>query len=128
MDSNKHRWIYCIVFAVLILAAGCSTTEEVVAYNINGTWNIALTNTADETEVWQITFTGGDTGGTATDTYPIGGGIGNYTRTVNQINMTMTYMGGAITVTYNGSITRANYMNGSWVSSGGPSGTWLATR
>jgi hypothetical protein len=128
MGSNKNRWIGIIIFSVLILTVGCSTSEEVVTYNINGTWNIALTNTADETMIWQITFTGGETNGTATDTYPLGGGTGIYTITGSSITLTMNYPMGPVTVTYNGSISSNNYMSGNWSSSGGPSGTWLATR
>ena len=114
-----------LVFATF-LTVGCSTTEEVVAFNINGTWNLAVTEGI--TEIWTITFTGGDTGGTVTDTWPGGGGIGTYTRTVNQITITMTYGGGWLTVTYTGNITSTNHMSGTHTTTIPTNGTWLATR
>lgn len=127
---RKHTLFFIAV--VLVFAAfsavGCNTTEEVPTYNIVGTWNIALTDTSNQTEIWQITFMGGTSNGTATDTYPFFPGVGIYSITASQITITMNYLGGTVTVTYTGTITSDNYMSGNWVSTGGPSGTWLATR
>ena len=125
----------CTIFTSAILMAfatcltvGCSTSEELITYNINGTWNIGVTEPGVFSFVWQITFTGGDTGGTATDTYPVGGGVGTYTITGTQISITMHYLGGLGSITYTGAITAANHMAGNWSSSGGTSGTWVASR
>ena len=127
---TKH--IVPVLSLILILtvfsATGCSTTEEAVTYNINGTWNLGVTEPGVFSFVWQITFTGGDTGGTATDTYPAGGGTGTYTITGTQISITMHYFGGLGSITYTGNITANNHMAGSWSSSGGTSGTWVASR
>ena len=124
----KKNLILVMCLSVLLLLSGCKTNDQ--GYDISGTWSIAIQLYGSPiTNTWTITFTGSETSGTATDTSFGTTGTGTYTVNNNQVTFVMNYVSDfTFIVTYTGTITSDNAMNGDLVNSGGGTGIWTATR
>ena len=125
---RKKGFILMICLSVLLLIGGCKTADQ--GYDIRGTWSIAIQlEGITLTYNWTITFTGSETSGTATDTSFGTIGIGTYTVNNDQVTFVLLYDSDIdFTVSYSGTITSDNAMNGNLVNSGSGNGTWTAAR
>jgi hypothetical protein len=113
-----------IIFLPILFNQGCKTAEEV--YDIRGIWNLTFwVPTGSYGVTFKITFTGSETSGTATDTFPSGPGTGIYSVNNTQVTIIMTYTTGV--TTYTGSFTTENDMSGTWIAPS-ETGIWDAHR
>lgn len=114
------------LFTVLILG-GCKTSDQ--GYDIRGTWSIAIQLPGTSTHSWTITFTGSESAGNAVDTSFGVNGTGSYTVDNDQVSFEMDYVSDlSFTVTYTGSFSDKNSMNGNLLFSSGETGVCSATR
>jgi hypothetical protein len=125
---KKKGFVLMICLFMLLFLSRCKTTDQ--GYDIRGTWSITMQlNGGTTTPTWTITFTGSETSGTATDNSFGTIGTGTYTVNNDQVTFVLLYDSDIdFTVSYTGTITADNAMNGNLVNSGGGTGTWTATR
>lgn len=119
----KKYLISTIVIFTALLAAGCTTTEEVVIFDFTGTWTLN-TDWDGNVENNPMTLTGSLTNGlVSTPTID----NGTYTSTNNHI--TMTFYLGPLEFYFTGTVASNTYMSGTFTTNLiAGTGTWQAVR
>lgn len=121
MKKNLKTTIFIIFLFILIGLSGCKKAQELILYNILGTWNYSQSYSGGTYDTGTITFSGTKSSGTFSlvNFYNITY-TGNYT--VNDNNITTTG-----SIEWNGKLTSDNNMSGTW-NYNGETATWEANR
>ena len=131
---NKYS-IGILIAAFVIIAClipACRTSEEVILYEITGppSWTISLISPSVDPCRWRGVLTGDFEIGTASPASPCWGcGEGFYRRTDNDIYIKISWpTWPSSSMYFHGTIASGQAMGGTWSSSSGSSGTWVALR
>jgi hypothetical protein len=132
----KKRAVEILGLALAViqcLIPACSTSEEVILYEITGppAWTITWHTEICGFRRWTGIFTGDTISGIMDPGEACWGcGHGSYSRTANDIIIFLCWMGWPedYYVTFRGTIMSGQSMSGTWEDADGETGTWQAVR